>query len=174
MSTLQEFKNQHTSDSRKFAVTNSWGIRDAYKLIRKNHWFNIGRPLKESEFYHIIREVNNLLAEEIALGNTVTFPERMGKLELRKYNRGVSIVNGKLKNTYPINWGETWRLWHEDSEEYAKGTVIRYETPVVYHVRYCKEGATYENKTYYRFVINRALKRRLRKNIVKGKADTLW
>jgi hypothetical protein len=73
MSTLQEFRNQHTSDSRKFAVTNSWGIRDAYKLIRKNHWFNIGRPLKESEFYHIIREVNNLLAEEIEAPIVATF-----------------------------------------------------------------------------------------------------
>jgi hypothetical protein len=43
---------------RYYKVNNSLGVYDAYKWIRKNKWFNIGRPLKEHEFYSIIRKVN--------------------------------------------------------------------------------------------------------------------
>ena len=49
-------------DSRNHKITNSLGVYDAYKYIRKNKWLDIGRPLKEKEFYRIIREVNKLLA----------------------------------------------------------------------------------------------------------------
>ena len=101
--------------SKKVAkVRNSWGVRDAYKYIRKNKWFNIDRPLKEKEFYSIIRTVNNILAGWIAEGKTVTFPERMGSLELKKRERGVSIVGDKLKITYPVDWESTIQLWFKD------------------------------------------------------------
>ena len=69
---------------RNVKVTNSWGVYDAYKVIRKHQWYDIGRPLKEHEFYSIIRGINDLLAEDIANGKEVTFPSRMGGLELRK------------------------------------------------------------------------------------------
>ena len=70
-------------------------------MIRKNHWYNIGRPVTEKEFYAIIRGVNNLLANEIALGHNVIFPERMGRLELRKHPCKATIKNGKLKVNFP-------------------------------------------------------------------------
>lgn len=177
METLLEFKQKHNvagGGKRNFTVTNSWGVRDAFKYIRKNGWFGIPRPLNESEFYHIIRGVNNLLADEIVLGNPVKFPAHMGTLELIKFPKGVTFKDGKLKNTYPINWSDTWKLWYEDREEYQKGTVIRYESPMVYRVKYCKDKADYQNKIYYHFVLNQGIKKRLKKNIIKGKTDTLW
>lgn len=70
--------------NRTFKVSGSWGVYDAYKLIRKHKWFDIGRPLKEKEFYDIVRQINNKLADHIAIGTTITFPCKMGKLELRK------------------------------------------------------------------------------------------
>ena len=90
MQTLEEFKTAHMpkrtgKGNRNIIVTNSWGVYDAYKLIRKNGWYNIGRPLKEKEFYAIVRGVNKLLAENIINGETVKFPEKMGLLELRKW-----------------------------------------------------------------------------------------
>ena len=51
-----------TATVRNYKITNSIGVYDLYKLIRKNHWYDIGRPLKEHEFYAIIRKVNSLLA----------------------------------------------------------------------------------------------------------------
>ena len=160
--------------TRNYKITNSIGVYDIYKKIRKNHWYDIGRPLKEHEFYAIIRSINKLLAENIVNGEIVVFPASMGKLELRKYPRGVSFMNGKLKNTYPIDWKSTNQLWAEDEEEHQKKTLLRYESPVVYHVRYCKEDATYENKMFYQFRLHQKVRKKLKENIVNGKTDTLW
>lgn len=155
-------------------IRNSWGVYDAYKLIRKNKWYDIGRPVTEHEFYSIIRSVNNLLAEEVANGSTVTFPSRMGKLELRKFQKGVSLVDGKLKITYPINWEDTLKLWFEDEEAKKNKTLVRNECDFVYHVRYDKYDATYENKSFYQFTLNRFIKIKLKDKILKGEIDTLW
>lgn len=173
---LKEFmvETKKANTKKQAKVRGSFGVYDAYKRIRKNKWYDIGRPLKEHEFYSIIRGVNNLFAEEIALGHTVDFLSRMGKLELRKVENGVSIVDGKLKINYPINWDETLRLWFEDEEARNAKTLIRNEEKFRYHVRYCKYNATYENKSFYQFDLNRFIKKKLIENIKNNKADTLW
>ena len=157
-------------------VRNSIGVYDVYKAIRKHHWYNIGRPVTEKEFYAIIRSVNKLLAAEIALGNTVKFPYKMGKLELRKYPVGVKIKDGKLKITYPVDWNETLKLWYRDAEAERQKILMRKENPFVYFIRYCTEGnqCNYPNKNYYQFATNTFIKKALNKNINKGKVDTLW
>lgn len=159
---------------KKCKVRGSWGVYNAYKKMRKNGWYDIGRPLKEKEFYAIIRGVNDLLAKEVANGNTIVFPHRMGFLELRKFQTGVSIVKGKLKNTYPIDWNKTIRLWYEDQEAYRDKLLLRDEQPWVYHVKYSKANHPYENNNFYQFVLNRKIKVALKQNINSGKIDTLW
>lgn len=159
---------------KNFKVTNSWGVYDAYKAIRKQGWLGIGRPLKEHEFYSIIRGINNKLAEELALGNEIKFPYRMGKLEIRKRPVGVSLVRGELVNTYPIAWEETIRLWYEDEEAKNNKTLIRKEVKDVYWVKYNKFNAIYENQCFYEFKLNRFLKQALKNNVNKGKVETLW
>lgn len=58
-----------------------------------------------------------MLADEISKGNTVYFPCKMGKLELKKEYRGVTIdKDGNMKITYPIDWHSTLKLWFEDEE----------------------------------------------------------
>ena len=158
----------------KFKITNSVGVYDMYKAVRRNGWYNIGRPLKEHEFYVIVRSINKLLAENIASGKEVVFPVRMGRLELRKYPTGVKYVDGKLKNSYPIDWSSTNQLWAEDKEERQKHTLLRYESPLIYQVKYCKEDATYENKMFYQFKLHKKVRKKLQENIISGKTDTLW
>lgn len=155
-------------------IRDSWGIRDAHKHIRKNHWYNIGHPVSEHDFYTIIRNVNLLLADEIANGHTVKFPHHMGKLELRKYKVGVWLKDGKLQNTYPPNWGDTLKLWYEDEEAREAKTILRHENPFMYHVYYDKWRAKYENKVFYQFALNSFIKKNLSKNIKQGKVDTIW
>ena len=157
-------------------VRNSLGVYDIYKKIRKNHWYNIGRPLTEKEFYAIIRGINKLLADEIAMGNTVTFPQKMGRLELRKYPVGVKVKDGKLKITYPVDWNETLKLWYNDAEAERQKILMRNENPYVYFVKYCTEGTKcdYRNKFFYQFAINTFIKKALKRNIKQGKVDTLW
>ena len=38
---------QHLQDNRNHKITNSLGVYDSYKYIRKNKWLDIGRPLTE-------------------------------------------------------------------------------------------------------------------------------
>jgi hypothetical protein len=159
---------------KKVKITNSWGVYDAYKYIRKHQWYDIGRPLKEGEFYAIIRKVNQRLADLIIAGETIVFPERMGKLEIRKFERGASIVNGKLKITYPVDWKKTLYLWFEDEEERKKKTLCRFDSKYTYCIRYNRWEANYENKRFYEFSVNRKLKKGLKENIEKSKIDTLW
>ena len=155
-------------------VRNSWGVRDAHKWIRKHHWYDIGCPIHEEDFYKIIRGVNKLFAEELKQGNSVHFPAGMGMLELRKYKAGVSFVNGQLKNTYPIDWCSTMKLWSQDNEARQQKLLLRIENPWVYHVKYCKHNATFENKCFYQFDLNRFIQKGLRNNIRAGKTDTVW
>jgi len=170
---FKTFKRNLVNGSHQMKVTNSFGVYDAYKHIRKNGWYNIGRPVKEKEFYAVIRQVNNLLAKEIAKGNDVRFPERMGLLELRKYERGASFVKGKLRITYPVDWNETLKLWYEDGEAYKNKTLLRTKGKYTYRVKYNVFGdnAKYENKGFYLFTLNRKIKKALKENINQGKVD---
>lgn len=175
--TFEEFKRGKTSRKGcKGKVTNSFGAYDVYKLVRKHHWYNIGRPITEKEYYAIIRGVNDLLAEELKEGRTVIFPIRMGKLELRKFKVGAFISDGKLKITYPPDWTETLKLWYEDEEARKKKIILRQKNEYVYHIKYCTKGndANYNNKGFYQFTLNTFIKRALSKNIKQGKIDAIW
>lgn len=163
-----------SASNKGMKVRNSWGVYDIFKHIRKNGWYNIGRPVTEKEFYAIIRGVNKRLAENLSNGESIDLPNRMGILELRKYEHGVSIVGGKVKNTYPVDWPETLKLWFEDEEARKNKTLLRNEQKFVYHVRYNKYKANYENKTFYQFTLNRLIKKALKENIERGKIETLW
>ena len=171
---FSQFSGKITGKKKIHKVTNSWGIYAIYKHIRKNRWYNIGRPLKEGEFYSIIRRVNELIAENIANGISFKMPERMGTLELRKSEVGVSFVNGKLRNTYIIDWNKTLKLWFEDEEARKNKTLLRNEDKWLYHVVYNKRDATYENCSFYEFTLNNFLKKALSDNIKQGKTDALW
>lgn len=173
---FKEFQEaiQKKRTKKKVKVSNSWGVYDAYKHIRKNGWFNIGRPLKEYEFYSIIRGINILLSEEIAKGNNIHLYHGMGELELRKTRRGAYIRKGKLTVTYPVDWNKTLRLWYESEEAKMQKVLIRNETKYVYRVKYNKSKAQYKNQCFYEFDTNRFLKQKLKENISKGKTDTIW
>lgn len=173
---FRDFRNDilKTHEKRNAKVRGSVGVYSIYKAIRKNGWLDIGRPLKEHEFYSIIREVNNLLAMEIGKGNTVNLPSRMGSFELRKFQPSARFVNGRLRVTYPVDWDKTLRLWFTDKEARENKTLIRMEEDHVYRVKYNKHNANYENMGFYEFQLNGKIKQMLKKNIKAGKVDTAY
>lgn len=168
-----EFKQevQKINKSRIHKVTGSIGVYQAYKYIRKNKWFDIGRPLKEGEFYRIIRKINTYLAEELSRGKEIKLPHRLGTLEIRKRPTRVAIVDGKLVTSLPIDWDKTLQLWYEDKEAFDNKTLIKIETEEVFKVYYNKQAANYNNKSFYEFKPNRELKRRLSKYAREGYLD---
>lgn len=170
---LVDFLNsiKKVNESRKHKVTNSLGVYDAYKFIRKNKWFNIGRSLTEHEFYSIIRKVNDYLADNFIHGSDIKLPCRMGRIELRKYDARIAIDEGKVRTNLPIDWDKTLKLWYEDEESYKNKTLVKMEEKEIFKVYYNKQLADYNNQTFYEFSANRDLKRRLKRRIKEGKID---
>lgn len=153
------------NEPRTHKVRNSNGVYDAYKWVRKNKWLNIGRPVTEHEFYSIVRQVNNLLAETILSGGDIVLPHRLGTIELRKYDTRISFKDGKLITNLPIDWDRTLKLWSEDEEAYKERTLVKMEEKETFKVFYNKRTANYENKSFMQFEVNRDLKRRLKQRI---------
>ena len=170
---FEEFKRevQCLNGPRKHKVTNSNGVYSAYKYIRKNKWMDIGCPLTEHEFYTIIRQINNLLAEGFLQGSDIELPHRLGKIELRKYEKRISFSDGKLHTNLPIDWDKTLKLWAEDKESYEEKLLVRVEENEIFKVFYNKSKANFNNKSFYEFEVNRDLKRRLKQRIKEGLLD---
>lgn len=169
----REFRNeiQKVNNTRIHKVTGSIGVYAAYKYIRKHKWFDIGRPLKEGEFYRIVRRINDYLAEELTNGKEIKLPHRMGTLEIRKKPSRIAIVDGKLTTNLPIDWDATLKLWYDDKESFDNKTLVRVENEEIYKVYYNKKDANYNNKSFYEFKPNRNIQRNLTKRIRSGNFD---
>ena len=164
---MDEFRRKvlKVDGPRKHKVRNSNGVYDSYKWIRKNKWLDIGRPLTEHEFYSIVRQVNNLLAEVLLSGGDIILPHRLGTIELRKYDTKISICNGKVVTNLPIDWDRTLKLWSEDEEAYKERALVKMEEKETFKIFYNKRNANYNNKSFMQFEVNRDLKRRLKQKI---------
>lgn len=158
-------------DSRKHSIRNSLGIYDAYKYIRKNKWFNIERPLKEHEFYSIIRTINNYLIDYFLDNKPIIFPQKMGMLELRKYPTRIEYKNNKLVTNLPIDWDSTLKLWCEDETAYKERTLVKMEEKELFRIYYNKQSAIFNNKGFYSFKVNRDLKIKVKQRIKDGVLD---
>ena len=170
---MDEFRRKvlKVDHSRNHKVKNSIGVYDIYKHIRKNKWYDIGQPITEHQFYTIIREVNNVLADNLLKGNDIVFPNKMGRLEVRKFKPIIRFDNNKLTVRLPIDWDRTLKLWLEDEEAYKERTLVKMEEKEIFKVCYNKTRADFPNKGFYQLQINRDLKIALKKKIKLGNFD---
>ena len=170
---MDEFRRKvlKVDHSRNHKVKNSIGVYDIYKHIRKNKWYNIGQPITEHQFYTIIREVNNVLADNLLKGNDIVFPNKMGRLEVRKFEPIIRFDDNKLTVRLPIDWDRTLKLWLEDEEAYKERTLVKMEEKEIFKVCYNKTRADFPNKGFYQLQINRDLKTALKKKIKLGNFD---
>ena len=157
--------------SRNHKDKNSIGVYDIYKHIRKNKWYDIGQPITEHQFYTIIRQVNNVLADNLLKGNDIVFPNKMGRLEVRKFEPIIRFDDNKLTVRLPIDWDRTLKLWSEDEEAYKERTLVKMEEKEIFKVCYNKTRADFPNKGFYQLQINRDLKIAIKKKIKLGNFD---
>lgn len=170
---MDEFRRKvlKVDHSRNHKVKNSIGVYDIYKHIRKNKWYDIGQPITEHQFYTIIRQVNNVLADNLLRGNDIVFPNKMGRLEVRKFEPIIRFDDNKLTVRLPIDWDRTLKLWLEDEEAYKERTLVKMEEKEIFKVCYNKTRADFPNKGFYQLQINRDLKIALKKKIKLGNFD---
>ena len=170
---MDEFRRKvlKVDHSRNHKVKNSIGVYDIYKHIRKNKWYDIGQPITEHQFYTIIGQVNNVLADNLLKGNDIVFPNKMGRLEVRKFEPIIRFDDNKLTVRLPIDWDRTLKLWSEDEEAYKERTLVKMEEKEIFKVCYNKTRADFPNKGFYQLQINRDLKIALKKKIKLGNFD---
>ncbi len=176
MESLIEFKKRvkKACMPREHKVRNSLGVYNGYKFYRKNKPKDRKYILSESQYFAIIRQLNNLLVDDIVRGNEVKLPCRMGTIEIRKYEKSVKVgEDGKVITNLPIDWDNTLKLWYEDEDAYNNRTLIRLEEKEIYKILYNKENANFNNRSFYEFVFNKDLRLRLKRNIKKGIIDAL-
>lgn len=167
---FEEFRKStlKVKNKRKHSIKNSLGVRDAYKWGRKNELL---KNVTEAQFYKIVRTVNNLMAQQLISGKDVKFPQRMGQLEVRKYDTYVKYSNGKLKTNRGVDWDATLKLWFEDEEAKKDKLLVKTEDTEVFTIFYNKMVANYNNKTLYQFKPNRSLRLAVRQAGKEGLID---
>ena len=153
------------TSSRKHKITGSLGVYDAFKWYRKNRPKDRKYVLKESQYYTIIRRVNEALRDEFIISGDLLLPCKLGKLEIRKYPTIITTEGDKIKTNLPIDWYTTLKLWYEDEECKKNKTLVRTNVPEVFRIHYNKVRATYNNKSFYQFSANRELKLLLKRTI---------
>lgn len=168
-----EFKKKvcGLGESRTSTITKSLGVYDAYKWIRKHKWFELQKPVTEKEFYAVIRLVNQLAGDQLAIGNDINLPERMGRIELRKCRVVITSEGGKITTNLPVDWDRTLKLWAEDDEAYTNRQLVRMELKEKFFVKYNKSNANYNNQSYMKFSVNRELKHKISSMIKQGITD---
>lgn len=169
----QEFKNtiRKIRSSRNHKVKNSYGVYDGFKYYRKNKPKDKIYILSESQYFSIIRRINELFVDGLLKGEDVNLPCRFGRIELRKRKAGVFFDGNKLKSNLPIDWDKTLKLWYEDEEAYKNKTLVKIEEKEIYKLYYNRNLAEYTNKTFYQFNFNRDLKRKLKVSIKEDGID---
>tara|TARA_R110002020_G_scaffold100855_1_gene238052 strand:+ start:18991 stop:19497 length:507 start_codon:yes stop_codon:yes gene_type:complete len=163
-----------TEDKRNHRVKTDYGSIDYYKhFVRVTGNSSVSRAL----FGQIIKEFNSHVRERISTkGAEFIFPNRIGKVELRKVKTEVKIAeDGTIINNLPVNWRATRKLWNENERAKEKKTKIRYTNEHTdghtFKIFYIRSKANYKNKSVYKMQFNRDMKRKLSKSIFAGRID---
>lgn len=178
METLEEFKirvkKANTSKKGHYKITNSYGVYDYYKYYRKIRPKEREYAITDSQYYSILRKVNDLLAKDIAWCREVRLPHGMGSIEARKRPRRITLdEEGRPKTNLAIDWNRTLELWYADKEAHEKKTLLRINADEIYKVYYDKSNNAIVNKSFFDFIFSRDIKRRLKYNIKAGLVDAL-
>lgn len=175
MEGYQEFVNNlQKKGSKKHKIGHCLGSRDAWKWVRKNKWESLnGIPCSSTLYASVVNAMNEMLVEKLLEGYSVEFPYQMGVLQLISYEPSIKNKEGKLINSYPVDWKKTLECWYEDREMMEKKMVIKRIQKRVVHIQYSKEKAKFKFRKYYNFRLNRSLAKLLGKRATNTKMNTL-
>lgn len=154
--------------SKPHHISHCYGSRDAWKWVRKNKWKELGnKPCDQSLYSNVISHVNQILAEKLIEGNEIVFPYQMGSLRLSSTDTKISIENGKVSTNCCTDWKRTLEYWYEDKEARESHKTIKWVQKKLLFVRYYKKSATFRNRRFYSFRLNRSLSKALGRNYAK-------
>lgn len=161
------------TEIRKHKIKCDFGVQHYYRNYRKD----IKNPQSRKVYSNVLNDYLNAIRQLISLsGYTYNMPQRLGRIELRKFKKEVFIdKDGKIVNALPINWKATKQLWKDNEKAASKKVLIRYvnehSNGYVYKVAYLKSTANFKNKTIYKMQLNRQMRRNTEQPILTKKVD---
>lgn len=160
-------------DKRNHRVKCHFGKEDYYKHYKKTSKNPLSKELWNAILMDYLSGVSELISQK---GMAYTMPSRMGLLEIRKAKREVSIdKDGNVKNTFHINWKATKELWATNERARDEKIKIRYVNKHTdgysFEIKYIKNLATYKNKSVYKMMVNREMRRSMAKPIINKELD---
>jgi hypothetical protein len=159
---------------RKHRVKTDYGSVDYFKFFKKN---NKDSKISGRMFGSVLREFNLHISNKLSeKGAEYIFPNKIGKIELRKIKTEVKIdEKGKLVNNLPTNWKATIALWNSSQKSKAAMTKIKFTNEHTdghtFRIFYIRSKANFKNKSIYKMQFNRDMKRDLSKSIFEGRID---
>lgn len=162
----KEFQNKicKATEKRKTTLVGGYLSADFYRYIKEE--IDIDTVLLQN----IIGDLNQGIGECLLKGKKVRLPH-IGDLELRKFARNITTVNGEVKTNLPINWKATLDLWEKDPKAYEERFLIKLNVPYIYRVYYIHSLSRFKNLPYIKFKLNRGLKRALTSKIQNKEID---
>lgn len=160
-------------DKRVHKVKVDYGLYDYFKYYKENTDTNISAK----EFGEIVKEYNGFIRDSLSKrGNAYNMPCKFGIVELKKNKAEVTINDdGTIKNTLPVNWQETRKLWNDNPDALARRIKIKFVNThsdgYTFKFIYLRSRAVYTHKSIYRLKFNRLLKRQLSKSIFNNTID---
>jgi len=158
-------------DKKKRKIPNAINIKLIFQELRRHNFYNKGR-VTDSQFYAIIREVNQIIADQLCKGLIVKLPYGLGTLETFKFDSVVKYKDGKLIVKRPVDWGETLKLWQSDSECYKNKTLIRRDWKTMIKIRWNRLSCRCKNIQYFSFKPTRSLVHKINVLYRQGLLDT--
>lgn len=155
----------------QFKISGSLGVQDAYNWEKKNGFPIIGSKIPKNTYSMIIRNINKKFTEALSSGEEILLPEYMGKLHLKKMQPKITLKDGKLRTTLPIDWNRTLKLWEEDEEAYKNKTIVRHEVRDVFRIYYSIYDKQFQNATFCKFYPGHCLKQKLSEKARNNEVD---
>ncbi len=154
---------------RKHKITNSLGVKDAYNHYRKNRPREKKFVVHESDYFKIIRRLNQGVSDQLLKGQEIKLPYRVGSLYVEMFQIAPKInEEDKLVFRAPIDWDSTLKLWYESPEDKKNKTLVKTESRKIYKIVYSKRNANYTNSSLVMFSPNRTLKAKVRDEVKEG------
>lgn len=161
-------------NNREHKIKCDYGLPDYYNFYKKI----VNNPVSKNLYTSILKEYLKINHDIVSKkGEPFILPKETGEIVVRKLKKEIEIKkDGSIKNSFPVNWKATKKLWSENINAKKNKTLIRHTNEhtdgYYFLIVYQRRSAKFKGKSYYKMQINRQMQRGLSDPILKGQIDS--
>jgi len=144
-------------------------VKNSYSFYKKT----IENPVDIKTYIYLANKYNKFLVNKVIEGEQITLPSRMGRLYILGKKQNLRFdKEGNVKGLAP-DWVKTKKLWDSNPKAKEKKQLLYHTNEHSSNIRYkflwSKERVLVTNKSLYALRMTRENKRKIHKEIMKGK-----